>query len=83
LRTIFNMLGPLTNPAGAGACSSASSTTLCRPIAEVLLRLGAVHALVVHGEDGLDEFSLATRTHVVEARDEALADFTAACTARM
>jgi len=69
LRTIFNILGPLTNPAGVRRLLVGTfSKALCRPMAEVLQRLGALHVLVVHAEDGLDEFSLATRTHVVEAR---------------
>jgi anthranilate phosphoribosyltransferase len=68
LRTIFNILGPLTNPAGVRRLLVGTfSKALCRPMAEVLQRLGALHVLVVHAEDGLDEFSLATRTYVVEA----------------
>jgi len=70
LRTIFNILGPLTNPAGARRLLVGTFTrALCRPMAEVLRQLGAQHVLVVHAEDGLDEFSLATRTHAVELRD--------------
>lgn len=70
LRTIFNILGPLTNPAGARRLLVGTfSRALCRPMAEVLQQLGAVHVMVVHAEDGLDEFSLATRTHAVELRD--------------
>lgn len=69
MRTIFNILGPMTNPAGVtrlliGVYDSA----LCRPVAEVLNRLGAEHVMVVHSEDGLDEISAAASTHVVEAR---------------
>jgi anthranilate phosphoribosyltransferase len=63
LRTIFNILGPLTNPAGARrALIGTFNLRLCRPMAEVLGRLGVEHALVVHAEDGLDEISLATLT---------------------
>jgi anthranilate phosphoribosyltransferase len=69
LRTLFNILGPMTNPAGVtrllvGVYDSA----LCRPVAEVLRRLGAEHILVVHSADGLDEISSAAPTRVVEAR---------------
>ncbi|MDO8696668.1 MAG: anthranilate phosphoribosyltransferase, partial [Pseudomonas sp.] len=65
LRTIFNMLGPLTNPAGVRhQVVGVFSQTLCRPLAEVLKRLGSKHILVVHSRDGLDEFSLAAATHV-------------------
>jgi anthranilate phosphoribosyltransferase len=67
LRTIFNILGPLTNPAGVRRLMIGTFTArLCRPMAEVLMQLGAQHVMVVHAEDGLDEISLATRTHVVE-----------------
>jgi anthranilate phosphoribosyltransferase len=73
LRTLFNILGPLTNPAGARrALIGSFNPRLCRPMAEVLGQLGAEHVLVVHAEDGLDEISLATRTHAVELRDGAL-----------
>lgn len=70
LRTIFNLLGPMTNPAGVqrlliGVYDSA----LCRPVAEVLNRLGAEHVMVVHSEDGLDEISAAAATHVAEVKD--------------
>lgn len=69
-RTVFNVLGPLTNPAGAkrqliGVYSPALTETL----AEVLLRLGAERALVVHGADGLDEITLTGETKVSELRD--------------
>lgn len=69
LRTIFNMLGPLTNPAGV-KCQLVGvfNRELCRPIAEVLARLGSEHVLVVHAADGLDEISLATTTHVAELK---------------
>ena len=70
LRTLFNVLGPLTNPAGAKRMLVGVFTArLCRPMAEVLGRLGAERVMVVHAEDGLDEISLATRTHVAEMRD--------------
>ena len=70
LRTLFNILGPLTNPAGARRLLVGTfSRALCRPMAEVLQKLGAEHVVVVHADDGLDEISLATRTQVVELRD--------------
>lgn len=69
MRTIFNILGPMTNPAGVKRqVIGVFSERLCRPIAEALGRLGSEHVMVVHGMDGLDEFSLATRTHVAEWR---------------
>ncbi len=67
LRTLFNMLGPLTNPAGVRhQVVGVFSQALCRPLAEVLQRLGSQHVLVVHSQDGLDEFSLAAPTYVAE-----------------
>jgi anthranilate phosphoribosyltransferase len=77
LRTLFNILGPLTNPAGARRLLVGVFTArLCRPMAEVLGRLGAERVMVVHAEDGLDEISLATRTHVVELADGAIHEYT-------
>jgi len=69
LRTIFNILGPMTNPAGVKRLLiGVYDNALCRPVAEVLLRLGAEHVLVVHSADGLDEISAAAPTHIVEGR---------------
>lgn len=77
IRTLFNMLGPLTNPAGVTRqVVGVFSAALCRPIAEVLGRLGSVHALVVHAQDGLDEVSLATSTQVAEWRDGQVHEYT-------
>ena len=77
MRTIFNILGPMTNPAGVKrqlvGCFSAA---LCRPMAEVLGRLGAEHVAVVHSEDGLDEISLAAPTAVAEWRNGAISEYT-------
>ncbi len=70
VRTIFNMLGPLTNPAGArNQVVGVFNGHLTTPIAEVLGRLGSRHVLVVHGEDGLDELSINAPTRVAELRD--------------
>ncbi|MBK7519626.1 MAG: anthranilate phosphoribosyltransferase [Gammaproteobacteria bacterium] len=77
LRTLFNILGPLTNPAAARRMLVGTfSRELCRPMAKVLGELGAEHVLVVHAEDGLDEISLATRTHVVELRGDVISEQT-------
>ena len=70
LRTIFNVLGPLTNPAGAKRqVIGVFDRSLCEPIARVLGRLGSERALVVHADDGLDEFSIAAQTYVAELAD--------------
>lgn len=70
VRTIFNILGPLTNPAGVKrAVIGVFTKELCEPLAHVFATLGAVHVLVVHSDDGLDEYSLATSTYVAELKD--------------
>ncbi len=67
LRSIFNMLGPMTNPAGVKRqVLGVFSRDLCRPMAEVLGRLGSEHVMVVHAEDGLDELSIASKSYVAE-----------------
>lgn len=76
LRTLFNMLGPMTNPAGVGRqVIGVFSGALCRPMAEVLGRLGSEHVLVVHAADGLDEISLATSTQVAELKDGVVREY--------
>lgn len=75
-RTIFNMLGPMTNPAGVKSqVIGVFNEALCRPIANVLQRLGSEHVLVVHAQDGLDEISLATPTHVAELKDGVVSEY--------
>ncbi len=77
LRTLFNILGPLTNPAGVKRhVIGVFNGQLCRPLAEVLQRLGSEHALVVHAQDGLDEFSLATSTQVAELKNGVITEYT-------
>jgi anthranilate phosphoribosyltransferase len=67
IRTIFNILGPLTNPAGAERqVLGVFSDKLTEPMAQVLGKLGAKHAFVVHGEDGLDEITTTDKTRVTE-----------------
>ncbi len=69
IRTVFNILGPLTNPAHTHyQVLGVADGTLLRKMGEVLLHLGCQHALIVHGEDGLDECSLSAPTHVCEVR---------------
>lgn len=77
LRTLFNILGPMANPAGlTRQLIGVYDRALCRPVAEVLQRLGSDHVLVVHSEDGLDEISLAADTHVAELKDGELREYT-------
>ncbi len=72
-RTVFNVLGPLTNPAGAGAqVIGVYSHHLVQTIANVLSQLGSHHAFVVHGAGGIDEFSPVGPNHVCEVVDGAV-----------
>ncbi|WP_086480724.1 anthranilate phosphoribosyltransferase [Oceanospirillum sanctuarii] len=76
MRTLFNMLGPMTNPAGVKhQVIGVFTETLCRPMAEVLKALGSKHVLIVHAKDGLDEFSLATSTHVAELKNGEVTEY--------
>ncbi|BDX17739.1 MULTISPECIES: anthranilate phosphoribosyltransferase [Halopseudomonas] len=76
MRTIFNMLGPMTNPAGVKhQVIGVFTQALCRPIAEVLKRLGSEHVLVVHSKDGLDELSLAATSHIAELKDGEIREY--------
>src|ERR671910_574507 len=70
VRTIFNMLGPLTNPAGARRqLMGVSDRTYQETIAEALIGLGCDRALVVSADDGMDELSINSRTRVIELAD--------------
>lgn len=76
VRTLFNILGPMTNPAGVKRLLiGVYDRALCRTVAEVLNRLGAEHVMVVHSADGLDEISLAAVTHVAEAKGGTVWEF--------
>jgi anthranilate phosphoribosyltransferase len=73
VRTIFNVLGPLTNPAGVRRqVLGVFTEDLLEPLAEVLQSLGAEHVLVVHAADGLDEISIAAPTDIAELKDGAI-----------
>jgi len=76
VRTIFNLLGPLTNPAGTKRqVMGVFDKKWVRPMAEVLQRLGSIHVMVVHSEDGLDEISLAAPTYVAELKDNEIREY--------
>lgn len=76
VRTIFNVLGPLTNPAGApNQLLGVYAHHWVRPLAEVLDRLGSRHVMVVHAKDGLDEISIGAPTHVAELRDGEITEY--------
>lgn len=67
IRTLFNVLGPLTNPAGAKRqVMGVFSQNWLRPLAEVLFELASEHVMLVHSNDGLDEISIAASTQIVE-----------------
>ena len=77
MRTIFNLLGPLTNPTGAGAqVVGVFGEQLMMPVAEALLRLGVRRAFVVHGEDGLDEITTTAPTKIVDVHKGSITQFT-------
>ena len=70
VRTIFNVLGPLTNPAKApNQVMGVYDKNLIEPIANVLKELGSRHVMVVHSDDGLDELSIADKTYVAELKN--------------
>ena len=77
IRTIFNLLGPLTNPAGAShQLIGIYDGTLIETVAQVLGNLGSQRAMVVHGEEGLDEISLGGPTAVAEWKNGSVARYT-------
>lgn len=76
VRTIFNILGPLTNPAGAeNQVLGVFSSQIQRPLAETLKNLGSNHVLVVNSEDGLDEISIAKPTNIVELNNGEITEY--------
>ena len=76
MRTIFNVLGPLTNPASApNQVLGVFDETLLTPLAEVLRRLGSNHVLVVCSEDGLDELSVSAASRVAELKDGRIREY--------
>ncbi len=78
IRTVFNILGPLTNPAHTHyQVLGVADGSLLRKMGEVLLHLGCKHALIIHGEDGIDECSLSAPTRICEVRrGEELREYT-------
>ena len=77
VRTIFNVLGPLTNPAGApNQVLGVFSDDWLEPLAQVLAKLGSEHVLVVYAEDGLDEISIGAATHVAELNNSKVSTYT-------
>lgn len=76
VRTVFNVLGPLTNPAGVpNQVLGVFSDELLEPLAEVLRKLGSRHVMVVHSRDGLDEISVGDKTEVAELKDGSVRRF--------
>ncbi|HEY9032860.1 MAG TPA: anthranilate phosphoribosyltransferase [Pseudomonadales bacterium] len=77
IRTLFNVLGPLTNPAGSRhQVLGVYDKQWLRPLAEVLQKLGSRHVLVVHSDDGLDELSVAAPSQVAELKDGVISEYT-------
>ncbi len=77
IRTVFNILGPLTNPANVQAqVLGVADASLIEKLAMALTHLGCRHALVVHGEDGLDEITLTGKTFVCQVKDGKIASYT-------
>ena len=70
IRTLFNVLGPLTNPAGApNQVIGVFSNDWLDPLAETLKQLGSEHVLIVHAQDGMDEISISAKTNVTELKN--------------
>jgi len=77
VRTVFNVLGPLTNPAGAPNQNiGVFYAELVEPMAQVLQQLGSRHVMVVHAEDGMDEISISAPTRVAELKDGEVTGYT-------
>ncbi|MBT3197880.1 MAG: anthranilate phosphoribosyltransferase [Gammaproteobacteria bacterium] len=77
VRTVFNLLGPLTNPAGApNQVIGVFDAAWVEPLAQVLKQLGSRHVMVVHGSDGLDEITVSGDTHVAELKEGVVTTYT-------
>ncbi len=77
VRTLFNLLGPLTNPAGAqNQLLGVFHQSLTAKLAQVLGELGSRHVLVVHGADGMDEISISAGTYIAELKDGKVSEYT-------
>jgi anthranilate phosphoribosyltransferase len=77
VRTLFNLLGPLSNPAGApNQLIGVFAKEWVEPIAQVLKKLGSQHVLVVHADDGLDEISIASATTIAELKEGEISTYT-------
>jgi anthranilate phosphoribosyltransferase len=77
VRTIFNVLGPLTNPASApNQVIGVFDAELVETMAQVLKQLGSRHVMVVHADDGMDEISISTTTRVAELKDGVVSSYT-------
>jgi len=77
VRTVFNLLGPLTNPAGApNQVIGVFDAAWVEPLAQVLKQLGSHHVMVVHGSDGLDEITVSGDTHVAELKEGVVTTYT-------
>ena len=77
VRTLFNLLGPLSNPAGApNQLIGVFAKEWVEPIAQVLKKLGSHHVLVVHADDGLDEISIASDTTIAELKEGEISTYT-------
>ena len=76
MRTIFNVLGPLTNPAGAGnQVLGVFDPSILKPLATVLQNLGSQHVMVVHGDGGMDEISISGPTQVAELKNDQIVEY--------